>query len=256
MKLAKKPVIIGDMDQKLTKDEKKALRQDEWREKLDKEKKDRFWKSVALWSLGGMLLVLALWALVIFSSTPASQSTSSLTIPAPSASDYQSNPTGAKATLTEYADFQCPACKAYYPIVKQVQENYGNKLNVVYRFFPLKTIHQNAVNSAKAAYAAGKQGKFWDMHDKLFVTQDSWATVSDPESTFIVYAKSLNLNTDQFKKDYQSAAADAFVNTSYDNATAIGLNSTPTFFLNGKQIDNPQGYAAFKTVIDKALAGK
>lgn len=240
------------MEPKLTKDEKKALRQEEWKEKADKERKNKLWKAVFYWSLGGLLLVLGLWALVVFSSgTPTSSTTAS---PAVTKNDFQTQPAGAKVTLTEYADFQCPACKAYYPLVKQLQSDFGIKLNVVYRFFPLKTIHQNAINSARAAYAASLQNKFWQMHDKLFDTQDSWATLSDPESTYIGYAKDLQLNTDQFKKDYEADTTLTFVNTAYDNATAIGLNSTPTFFLNGKMLtSNPQSYSDFKKVIQDAI---
>ena len=239
----------------LTKDEKKALRQEDAREKFDRENKQRFWKMVGLWSLGGLLVVLALWALVAFSSGSTSQTTSDLKIPAITKSDFQTHPE-AKVVLTEYADFECPACKAYHPLLVQLESTYGNKLNVVYRMFPLKTIHPNAVNSAKAAYAASKQNAFWPMHDKLFDNQDSWAPLPDPESVFVGYAKDLGLNTDEFKKDYESGEALTFVNAAYDSATTIGINSTPTFFLNGKHIENPQGLDPFKKLIDTALAGK
>ncbi len=271
------PLLKGEGDQseefiymepKLTKDEKKALRQEEWREKADKERKNRVYKIIAIWSLGGMLLILALWALVAFSTgTTTSSSGPTLTAPKVTSSDFQSNPnpstsSGKIVTLIEYADFQCPACKSYYPIVKQIQTMYGTRLNFVYRFFPLKSVHQNAVNSAKAAYAAGlqkdasngaSQGKFWEMHDRLFETQDSWATVTNPESIFLGYAKDLGLNNDEFKKDYEAQATADFIDQSYSNDTAMGLNSTPTFFVNNKQIDNPQSLDDFKKLIDEAI---
>lgn len=240
------------MDEKLTKDEKKHLRQEEWREKADKEQKKRLYQTIGAWSFGGLLVVLAIWALVVFSSGSSSLSSASLKQPPVTAKDFQSNP-GAKTTLVEYADFQCPACKAYYPVVKQLGKDYGTKLNVVYRMFPLKTVHQNALVSARAAYAASLQGKFWEMHDTLFETQDSWATLPDPESVFVGYAKELALNTDTFKKDYESQSTSDFVNNSYDGATNVGVNSTPTFFLNGKQLENPAGYTDFKKLIDQAV---
>ncbi|HSD98319.1 MAG TPA: thioredoxin domain-containing protein [Patescibacteria group bacterium] len=239
------------MQQELTKDERKALRQETEREKMERERKYHFWKIVALWSLAGMLLVLALWALVAF-STGSTQQTQDFKLPAVTQKDFQTNP-NAKTVLVEYADFQCPACKAYHPVVAQLESVYGTKLNVVYRMFPLKTIHQNAINSARAAYAASRQNAFWPMHDKLFDQQDSWAALSDPESVFIKLAKDAGLNTDQFKKDYESSDSLVFVNTSYDNATAMGLNSTPTFFLNGQHIENPQSYDDFKKLIDSAM---
>ena len=241
------------MDEKLTKDEKKALRQEEWKTKAQEEQKRKFWKAVALWSFGGILLVLAIWALVIFSSGTTTQSSTTIAMPKVTAKDFQTHPTGAKATLTEYADFECPACKAYYPVVKQLQQDFGSKLNVVYRFFPLKTIHPNAVNSAKAGYAAALQGKFWEMHDKLFDTQDSWAPLSNPEPTFLGYAKALGLNVPLFQKDYEAATTESFVNDMYNGDVAMGLNATPTFFLNGKEITNPQSYQDFKTLIQNAL---
>ena len=249
--------MIVSMEEHLTKDEKKALRQEEWKEKIDKERKNNFYKTIAAWSFGGLLLVLAIWALVAFSKGSTTTSTTpDIKSPAVTSNDYQSNPSSARLTLIEYADFQCPACKAYYPIVKQLQADFGQNLNVVYRFFPLKTIHQNAINSAKAAYASGIQGKFWEMHDKLFETQDNWATVLDPESLFTQYAKSLGLNTSQFTKDYEASSTNDFVNSSYDSAVNLGLNSTPSFFLNGSLIQNPAGYQPFKILLGDSLSKK
>lgn len=83
----------------------------------------------------------------------------------------------AKAVLIEYSDFQCPACQVYYPVVKQLTEELGNEILVVYRHFPLTTIHPNALPAAKAAEAAGKQGKFWEMHDMLFDKQSEWSAL-------------------------------------------------------------------------------
>lgn len=241
------------MEEKLTKDEKKAIRQEEWKEKADRERKMGLYKTIGYWSFGGLLVILAIWGLAAFSSGNSSTSSTTLKAPAITAEDFQTGPSTAKATLIEYADFQCPACKAYYPLLKQLEIAEQGKVNFVYRMFPLKTVHQNALSSARAAYAASKQNKFWDMHDKLFINQDSWANLSDPENTFISYAKDLSLNTDQFKKDYESDASFTYVSNAYSAATNLGLNGTPTFFLNGKQIDNPQSYQAFKDLVDGAL---
>ena len=241
------------MEEKLTKDEKKALRQEEWKTKAQEEQKRKLYKTIALWSFGGLLLVLALWALAAFSSGTQQQSAATLTAPKVTAGDFQTNPLGAQVTLTEYADFECPACKAYYPLVKQLQQQFGSKLNVVYRFFPLKTIHPNAINSAKAAYAASKQGKFWQMHDKLFDTQDTWAPLTNPEPTFLAYAKDVGLNVSQFQKDYEAPTTDTFVNNAYNADVAMGLNATPTFFINNKEITNPQSYQDFVKLIQQAL---
>lgn len=244
--------MIEPMGELLTKDEKKAVRQEEWREKADKERKSQLYKTISYWAFGVLIVILGIWALIAFSQGTTTTTTASIKLPAVTSKDFQSNP-GGKVTLVEYADFECPACKAYYPLIKQLQAQYGNNLHVVYRMFPLKTIHPNAVSSGKAAYAASLQGKFWEMHDKLFDTQDSWAGLSDPESTFISYAKGLGLNTDTFTKDYESSAADTLMNTSYDQATNIGLNATPTFFLQGQKIADPSSFNDFQSLINAAL---
>ncbi len=248
------------MEPKLTKEEKKALRKEErqeWEKQLDTEKRASLFKKIAIW--GGVILFLAIgvWGIYAASTqpSPATQSTS-ITMPKVTTSDFQQGSPNAKATLVEYADFQCPACKAYYPVVKQLQKDYGDKLHFVYRFFPLENVHKNAVASSEAAYAAGLQGKFWEMHDRLFETQDAWAGLTDPTGTFAGYAKDLGLNVDQFKKDSNSDAAKKFVDTQYQTALNMGLQGTPSFFLNGKFIDNPQGYQPFKTLIDNTLKGK
>lgn len=236
----------------LTKDEKKAVRQEEWREKLEKERKSALIKTISYWLIGAVLVGLGIWALVVFSSGTSSSSTTTITPPKVTATDFQTHP-GVKVTLIEYADFQCPACKSYHPILQQLEKDFGDKLNFVYRIFPLKTIHPNAINSAKAAYSASKQGKFWEMHDMLFDLQEAWATSANPEPIFVSYAKKLGLAEEVFKKDYESQEATDFANTSYDTVTTVGINSTPTFFLNGQQIDNPQSLDEFKKLIENAL---
>src|SRR5271154_7108858 len=96
---------------------------------------------------------------------------------------HQTNP-GAKVTVVEFGDYQCPACEAAYPITKEVLANYGNKINFVFRNFPLPQ-HANAEVAAEAAEAANAQGKFWEMHDKLYDTQNDWADLSNPLDKFV-----------------------------------------------------------------------
>src|SRR5688572_27110761 len=90
----------------------------------------------------------------------------------------------AGVTLTEYGDFACPACYQYYPLLKQVKAKYGDQLKFQFRHFPLTEIHQNALISARAAEAAGLQGKFWEMHDKLYETQPAWRDHTNPSQFF------------------------------------------------------------------------
>lgn len=161
----------------------------------------------------------------------------------------------AKVTLIEYGDFQCPACAAYFPAVKQLSEEFGKDLRIVHRFFPLTNIHKNAMIAAQAAYAAGLQNKFWEMHDKLYENQNRWSN-SSPKDTFIGYAKDLGLDLDKFKIDLDSDSTKQFINNERNKAASIGINSTPTFFVNSYRIQNPAGYDAFKKIIQDEISKK
>jgi len=156
-------------------------------------------------------------------------------------------------TLTEFGDFQCPACKTYYPMVKEVKKIYGDDITFQFRHFPLNQIHPNAFAAARAAEAAGKQGKFFEMHDLLYENQDSWASSSNPSPIFDGFAKELGLNVDQFKTDAASEAVSETINADIKIGQGIGANSTPTFAINGKKIESPRSINEFKKVIDEAI---
>ncbi len=159
--------------------------------------------------------------------------------------------------LLEYGDFQCPACGAYYPVIKQLETNYSDKITFQFRNFPLSQIHQNAFAAHRAAEAAAKQGKFFEMHDKLYESQQSWTTAPNPNIFFEDYATQLNLNLDQFRKDSASSEVNDIINADIKAGQAIGANSTPTFVLDGKKIDqNPQDYASFAKLLDNAIKAK
>jgi protein-disulfide isomerase len=158
--------------------------------------------------------------------------------------------------ITEYSDFQCPACRAYYSLMKQLMVEFGDRIAFVYRYFPLTEIHANAEFSARAAEAAGKQDKFWQMHDLLFEKQSEWENEAKIEPMFESYATLLGLSVDQFKIDFSSKETLTLVRAERANAIQLGLQGTPTFFINGKQIQNPSSVDAFRTLINDALKGK
>lgn len=162
------------------------------------------------------------------------------------------NTTGVE--LVEFGDYQCPACYQYYPLVKQVQEKYNDQISFQFRNFPLVQIHPNAMISARAAEAAGLQGKFWEMHDLLYTNQNDWAQVGSPSSIFVQYAQQLGLDTAKFEEDMNSAAVLAIINGDVSAAQSLGATGTPTFVLNGKKIESPATLEAFSEVIDKAIA--
>jgi len=156
-------------------------------------------------------------------------------------------------TLIEYLDFECEACGAYYPLVKQLSEEYIDDILFVSRYFPLPG-HRNSMTSALAIEAAGKQGKYWEMHDLLFEEQQNWGERPSAEpSIFEGYAERLGLDMERFKQDVNSQEAKDRVEEDRNAGVNLGVNGTPSFFLNGEKIDNPRGYEAFKSLLENSL---
>lgn len=152
--------------------------------------------------------------------------------------------TDKKNILVEYSDLQCPSCKNAHDILKTIEASGSadfditKKVTFVFRYFPLYQIHDKAYLSAYAAEAAGIQGKFWEMSDLLFANQQTWSTSGDPlKEYFLKYAEALNLNVNQFSTDINSNKVKDRINQDLLEAGQIGIDSTPTFFLNGKKVD-------------------
>lgn len=201
-------------------------------------------KKILLWTIIlvgflGILFVL----LNIFNKQPAS---------APVSQNVKGEAT-ASATLVEYSDFQCPACAVYYPVIKQINKDFKGKIRFVYRYFPLRTTHKNAEISSIAAEAAGRQNKFWEMHDLLFENQNEWSNLADPREKFTEYAKFIGLDMDKFQNDLNSKEIKNRVEADYQNGLSLGVNATPTFFLNDQKIANPRTYEEFRIKIEEVL---
>jgi protein-disulfide isomerase len=141
----------------------------------------------------------------------------------------------APVTIVEFADYQCPACALATPILNQLIVEQPDKVRLVFRYFPLTSIHKNAFASAQAAEAAGVQEKYWEMHDLLFAKQKEWDKVLDPKTLFTDYATSLGLNSEQFATDYVREDIVDRIRLGLGDANALGLRSTPTIFVNGQQ---------------------
>jgi protein-disulfide isomerase len=248
-------IFAMDEDRKLTKKERKELKRQEWREIAKTKERNATIKKFSIW--GGVVLgfLIAIGVLIAIISSPSS-STTNISIAPVSARDISTGNKQAKVTLVEYADFQCPACAAYHPIVNQLLNTYKNKIFYVYRMFPLEQAHPNALISAQAAYAAYKQGAFFKYDDVLFGKQTDWATLQDPASVFIDYAQSLKLNVNKFKTDLTSSDTQKYVKDSENEALTEGVNQTPSFFINGKLIQNPTTIDDFNKLIDAALNQK
>jgi protein-disulfide isomerase len=159
-------------------------------------------------------------------------------------------------TLTEYGDYQCPACGQYYPLVKQVQQTYQDQIFFQFRNFPLFQIHPNAMAGARAAEAADLQGKYWQMHDLLYENQQVWSTSSNPLNDFDGYAKQLSLDVTKFDADFKSNLVNGRIQADLRKGQELKIDSTPTFFIDGKKISNPTSVDAFNKVIDAAIQQK
>lgn len=235
----------------LTKKQRKELRRQEKLEEREKVRSKKQRSRVLGW--GALIGALAIGILAIY-YLPKNQSNpgSSLSVKNIQPSDHIAGNPESKTVLIEYSDFQCPACGAYYPLLKQLKTELGNSFAFVYRSFPLAQ-HKNAELAAQIAEAAANQGKFWEMHDKLFENQSSWSDLSstDATKTFERYAESLGLNMTQFKTDENAEGTKKKVSDSTKSGERALVNSTPSFFLNGKAV-SPKNYDEFKQLIIKS----
>jgi protein-disulfide isomerase len=160
----------------------------------------------------------------------------------------------ASAVLIEYSDFQCPACAAYVPVLEQLNQEFGNDLKIVFRHFPLFQIHPNAISAAQAAEAAGRQGMFWQMHDKLFINQREWEKSSQPKEIFKGYAGAIGIDGEKFIENLNSEEVSNAVKDDLEEAQKLGFTYSPTFILNGKKIQNPTSYEEFRNVISQTIS--
>lgn len=160
-------------------------------------------------------------------------------------------------TLLEYGDYECPYCEEYYPIVKQVATDYNTQIFFQFRNLPLTQIHLNAFSGARAAEAAALQGQFWQMHDALYNDQSQWVPSSAPETYFDQYAQQLGLNLQKFESDYASNQVNNSINADVTAFNKTGAQeATPTFFLDGTQIQPSPTVASFESFINAAIAKK
>lgn len=164
----------------------------------------------------------------------------------------------APITIIEFSDFQCPYCKRFYDeTLEQLISEYVDtgKVRLAYRHMPL-AIHPNAQDAAEASMCANDQDRFWDYHDKLFETFDSWSplTVAELPATFTSYAGELGLNTEAFNTCLTSDKYDEAVKEDMAQGAEAGVTGTPTFFINGKPLVGAYPYDTFKTILDEELA--
>ena len=159
-------------------------------------------------------------------------------------------PADAPITIVEFSDFQCPFCKRWHAeVYKPLMAAYPGKIKFVYRNLPLTSIHPDAQSAAEAALCAGEQNAFWPFHDRL-LSGDLLGT-----GVYAQYARDLSLNASSFETCVKENKFQQAIQTDSDFAIKLGVNSTPTFFINGLAVVGAQPIDVFKQVIDKELAG-
>ena len=164
------------------------------------------------------------------------------------AADPVLGPAAAPVTIVEFSDFQCPFCQRVMPTLKQVREKYGDRVRIVWKDFPLTSIHPQAFKAAEAGNCAREQGKFWEYHDRLFTNQQAL----QPE--FLKkYAADAGLDAAKFSACLDTAKYSDRVQEQMGIGTGLGVASTPSLFINGRLIAGAQPYETFVSIIDEEL---
>ena len=170
-------------------------------------------------------------------ATTASPTPSPVTSGVPGAEPPLSiGPADASVTLEEFGDFECPPCGLLHPVVKTMVQEFGPRLRVIFREFPLVPTHKHALNAARAAEAAGLQGKFWEMHGLIYDNQKTWHEAFDSRPIFEAYAEKIGLDMERYRRDLTSQTVEQRIFLDGKRAHSLGVKGTPTVFLNGREV--------------------
>ena len=164
------------------------------------------------------------------------------------AADPALGPASAPVTIVEFSDFQCPFCQRVAPTLKRVRDAYGDRVRIVWKDFPLTSIHPQAFKAAEAAQCAHEQGKFWEYHDRLFGNQQALQVESLKK-----YAADTGLDAATFAGCLDTAKYAERVQAQMGVGAKLGVNSTPAVFINGRLLTGAQPYETFVAVIDEEL---
>ncbi len=163
----------------------------------------------------------------------------------------------APATLEEFGDFQCPPCGMLHPVLKQMEKEFGPKLRIIFREFPLVPAHEHALAAARAAEAAGLQGKFWPMHDLIYENQKAWHDVFDVRPVFEGYATRVGLDLDRFRSDLNSSPVQDRITEDGKRGRSLNVKGTPTVFLNDREVPfESLAPEKLRVLIRKEVGGK
>jgi len=153
--------------------------------------------------------------------------------------DHVQGSLDADIILLEYGDYECPDCAAAYPAVREIQDELGDRLCFAYRHFPLVEMHSHAEPAAEAAEEAGAQGRFWEMHNRLF---ENWPRLEDRD--LMTYAQQIGLDVEEFRRQVRARVHLDRIKEDIESGTQSGVDGTPTFFINGKRHTGPNDVAS------------
>jgi protein-disulfide isomerase len=209
---------------------------------------------------GVLVLAFAVGMYLYNSSSPTNTSSNNNNRPARKAEPganppHYRNNSDMKVVVEEFGDFQCPRCAVIYGEVKKIENEFGDKITVIFRQMPLTSIHKFAYDAARASEAAGFQGKFWEMHDILYEKQKDWSVLPDARVEFVKYAQQLGLDVGRFQSDMTSQMVNSRVALDVRRGESMGVTGTPTIFVNGKMVGaNEMEAAGLRKYITEALA--
>jgi protein-disulfide isomerase len=225
-------------------------------------KRSHFYAAISVLTFAlGILAGYAIWGTDLFPQLRSNPQTANQAVATaepqyiryeiPTEGSHAFGPADAPITIVEFSDFQCPYCKRWFDeVYGPLLEAYPGKIRFVYRHLPLTSIHPDALPAAEAAMCAGEQNAFWEYHDKLF------SSAALGNAVYLRYAQDLDLNETSFEACLGNGKYREQIQADSDFALNLGINSTPTFFINGLAVVGAQPIDVFKQVIDKELAGE
>jgi protein-disulfide isomerase len=166
-------------------------------------------------------------------------------------SDHAQGRADAPVTLVEYGDYQCPYCGAAYPIVKQLQERFGDDLRFVFRNFPLQQVHEHALSAATTAEFAAAHGRFWEVHDALYENQEELGT-----ELYVAIVTQVGLDAGQLRAALEGQEYFEKIKLDFNGGVRSGVNGTPSFFVNGTRYDGPRDFETMAEMLDRAISQK
>jgi len=213
----------------------------------------RLWWKAAIWGAVAVGIASSVLAMAALSRRSGSEA-QALVLDKAMPGDWRRGASEAQVLLVEYGDYQCAPCASFHLLIEKAMGEYGTRIAFVYRHFPLRQVHRHAELAARAAEAAGRQGRYWDMHNLLYRRQREWVKAQDARAVFESYARLLGLDRARFAVDLDDGALASKVENDYQSGVRALVDGTPTLYVQGKKARHPSSYAELRTLLEEALS--